>query len=232
MRSLNMKRMKLFMVLLCIFLTSSFILGCSSSSDGDDTPRTYNASGTYVYDSETGILTATFTYSEFPGCGPGVGVETYDVNSISATTMVWNEGEEDMLIWDRDSGSAGDITGIWDRIDDDGNAYELTIEADGSIDLIADIIECTDGENGGGAQCNIKAIVSLHTGTVVTGAEVTADEKICTTSNGTCTINNVIPCGVNFKVTASYRDLNDVSNYATTYTTGGTSEVRLKFDKD
>jgi hypothetical protein len=230
MRNRYLKNIKLIMVVFCFSLTSIFILSCSSGSGDDDNPQTYNASGTYVYDSESGILTATFTYSEFPGCGPGVGVETYDVDSISDTTMVWNEGEEDMLIWNRDSGIAGDIKGTWDHIDDDGNAYELTIDANGSINMIADIVECAD--SGGGTQCNIKAIVKLHTNVLVTGATVTADGKICTTSDGTCTINNVSPCGETFRVTASYSYLADVSNNVITYSNGGTSEVRLRFDKD
>lgn len=224
----NLKNMKLIMVLFCISLTSIFILSCSSASgddDGnDDNPQTYNASGTYVYDSLTGILTATFTYSEFPGCGPGVGVETYDVDSISATTMVWNEGEENMLIWNRDSGISGDITGTWDHIDDDGNAYEQTIDANGSINVIGDIVECSDG-----AQCNIKAIVHLHNNSPLTGATVTADGKSCITSSGTCTINNVTPCGGTFTTTASYPHFPDVGKNVTTNTNGGTSQIQLKF---
>lgn len=224
----NLKSMKLTMVLFCIFLTSIFILSCSSANgddDGnDDNPQTYNASGTYVYDSLTGIITATFTYSEFPGCGPGVGVETYDVNSISATTMVWNEGKEDMLIWNRDSGMAGDITGTWDHINDDGNSYEQTIDVNGSINVIADIVECSDG-----TQCNIKAIVMLWSNAPITGATVTADGKSCITSVGTCTINNVTPCGGIFMTTASYLHQNDVGKNVTTYPNGGTSQIQLKF---
>ena len=231
MRNRYLINIKLIMLVFCLSLTSIFILSCSSGSGDDDNPQTYNASGTYVYDSATGILTATFTYSEFPGCGPGVGVETYGVDSISDTTMVWNEGEEDMFVWNRDSGIAGDIKGIWDHIDDDGNAYELTIDANGSINMMADIVECADGDNGGGAQCNIKAIVKLHTNALVTGAIVTAEGKICTTSDGTCTINNVT-CGGTVRITASYSYFADVSNYVTTYSNGGTSEVHLRFDKD
>jgi hypothetical protein len=228
MRSRNLKNMKLFMVLFCITLTSLIILSCSSSSGdddgGDDNPQTYNASGTYVYDSGTGILTATFTYSEFPGCGPGVGVETYDDDSISATTMVWNVGEEYMIIWNRDSGIAGDITGTWDHIDDIGNAYELTIDANGSINVIADIVECSDG-----TQCNIKAFVKAHTGVNVTGATVTADGKSCITSAGTCTINNVTPCGGTVMTTAIYLPLGYVGKNVYTYHNGGTSQVQLMF---
>jgi len=224
----NLKSIKRFMVLLCIFLTSIFTLSCcgiSGDDNGDDDKlQTYYASGTYVYDPGTGILTATFTYSEFPGCGPVVGVETYDVDSISATTMVWNNGEEDMLVWNRDSGIAGDIIGTWDRIDDDGNAYELTIEANGSIGVIADIVECS-----GGGQCNIKTTVKLWNHRLVTGATVTAGGEICNTSNGICTLYNVTPCGETFTTTASYTGQNDISKNVRTYPNGGTSEVTLMF---
>jgi hypothetical protein len=139
-------------------------------------------------------------------------------------TMVWNEGEENMLIWNRDRGIAGDITGTWDYMDNAGNAYEQTIDANGSITVIADIVECSDG-----AQCNIKAIVKLHTGGNVNGATVTANGKSCITSAGTCTINNVIPCGGTFTTTASYINFNDVGKHVTTFPSGGTSQVQLKF---
>ena len=230
MRSRNISRLQSVMVLFCISLTSILILSCSSSSGdndgGNDNPQTYNASGTYVFDSGTGVLTATFTYSEFPGCGPSVCIETYDVDSITATTMVWNEGEEDMLIWERDSGIPDDITGIWDRIDDIGNTYELAIDANGSINVIADIVECSDG-----GQCNIITIVRIHTGAFVTGATVNTDGKSCTTLDGTCTINNVTPCGETFRVTAEYGVFGELSDYAITNPKGGTSQVEFRFDK-
>lgn len=227
MRNRRLKSIKLIMVLFCISLASILSLSCSSGdgNDGDDNnPQTYNASGTYVYDSVAAVLTATFTYSEFLGCGPVVGVETNDVDSILATTMVWNDGEEDMLIWERDSGIPDDITGTWDRIDDDGNTYELTLDASGSIHVIADIVECSDG-----GQCNIKAIVMLHTGALLTGATVTADGMSCTTSDGTCTIINVMPCGEVFTTTASYPQFPDVSQNVSTLPNGGTSQVQLRF---
>ena len=221
----NLKSMKLFLVLFCLSLTSILILSCSSDSgDGDDNPQTYFASGTYDYNSGTGVLTATFTDSDFPGCGPVVGDETHDVDSISETTMVWNDGEEDMLVWDRDSGIADDITGTWDRIDDDGNVYELTLDADGSISVIADIVECSDS-----GQCNITATVRLWNLTNVTGAIVTAGGMNCTTSKGICTIYNVIPCGETFTTTASYTGQPDVSADVRTSSGGGTSAVTLTF---
>jgi len=230
MRCPKLKIMKPIAILFFISLTLIIISSCclSDSSGGGDSPDTYTASGTYVYESGTGILTATFTYSEFPGCGPGVGVETYIVDSISETTMVWDPGTEDMQTWERDSGAAGDITGTWDRMEDNGNVYELTLDADGSVSLIADIVECS----GGYTRCNIKAIVTLHTGATAEGAIVTADGKVCTTSSGTCTINDVTPCGDVFTVTASYYIVSDVSTDVFTDPNGGTSEVRLKFEKD
>ena len=79
-------------------------------------------------------------------------------------------------------------------------------------------------------QCNINAIVMLPTGGLLTGATVTADAKGCTTASGTCTINNVAPCGGTFTVTASYPNQDDVSGNVATNPNGGTSIVRLKFE--
>lgn len=127
--------------------------GGGSSGGGDDggdiEPQTYTASGTYVYDQGTGILIATFTSSEFPeDCGPSVGIETHDVNSLTETTMVWDEGEEYVLTWARDSGTAGDITGTWDFVDEGGNAFEVNINADGTMTVIGEIVDCGDGGGG------------------------------------------------------------------------------------
>ncbi|MBT8350929.1 MAG: hypothetical protein KJO26_06825, partial [Deltaproteobacteria bacterium] len=51
---------------------------------------------------------------------------------------------DDDITLARDSGTAGDIEGTWDWVDEDGNAYEITFNNDGSMSLVADIIDCDD----------------------------------------------------------------------------------------
>lgn len=142
-------------IILIIGLISVFMLSCSGSSgssDNDDPagdpPQIYTASGTYDYDSETGVMAATFTSSEFTACGPEVGSFEINVNSISETTMVWDEGEDDETTLIRDSGTAGDIVGTWDFADEDGNDYELNIGADGTVVVIGEIVVCLDDDDG------------------------------------------------------------------------------------
>lgn len=140
-----------------ISLFAMFMFGCSSSGDSDDKntgstnpAETYTASGTYTYDANTGTLSATFTSTEFTSCGPELGTENINVSSISATTMVWDEGSEDEMTWMRDSGTAGVIAGTWDFEDGDGNDYEINIGDDGSLLVVGDIIVCFDDDNGDG----------------------------------------------------------------------------------
>ena len=132
--------------------------GGGGGGGGDDNgggvePQSYSASGTYVYDSNTGILTFTFVSSTFPDCGPRVGVETVQVDSITETIMIWDGGD---MTWTRGSGTSDDITGTWNYTDDDGNSYNATIESNGTMSVTGEIVECGsgggdsgDGGNGG-----------------------------------------------------------------------------------
>ena len=149
MRSGFFKSLKIIMVLLCVGLLSILTFSCDGGGgdDGaDNTPQTYTASGTYTYDSDTGVLAFTITNSNFTGCGPDVGDDTEDVESISETTMYWPENN---MLWERDSGTAGDITGTWDWVDEDGNAYEINIDSDGTLVVIGEIVDCGDNDGSG-----------------------------------------------------------------------------------
>jgi hypothetical protein len=77
-----------------------------------------------------------------PSCGPVVGDEFHDVESITTTAMLLNQDEEDAMTWTRDSGTAGDITGTWD-FEDDGNNYNITFNADMSVSVVGKILTCT-----------------------------------------------------------------------------------------
>ncbi|MBN2284113.1 MAG: right-handed parallel beta-helix repeat-containing protein [Deltaproteobacteria bacterium] len=106
--------------------------GNGDGGNGDTTICT--ASGSYALVADT--LTIHFTSSNFADDeGPQVGVEEYTVTSIGATAMEWvGEDDTDDMIWTRDSGTVGDITGTWEYVDEkSGWTYELTINSDGTF---------------------------------------------------------------------------------------------------
>jgi len=103
--------------------------------------QSYSASGTYTYNSGTGILVTNFTSSNFEECGPKVGTAQFTVNSISSTTLTWTEDENEQMTWTRDGGTSGNIIGIW-RYVDDGNTYELEFYSNGSFAFSGHIINC------------------------------------------------------------------------------------------
>jgi hypothetical protein len=129
-----------------IGLLSVFMLSCGGSSgggdddgDGNGGTQSYSANGTFAYDSNSGVLTVIFETSEFPDCGPKEGVEIIIVDSITETTMVWDDGD---MTWKRDSGTSGNIVGKWNNVDSAGNSYELIFNADGTLSLEGDIVDC------------------------------------------------------------------------------------------
>lgn len=147
------KSLNFFTIIFTIGIASVFMLSCSGSSGGGDgndndsantAPQSYTASGTYTYNSNTGELTTNLTTSDFPTCGPNVGVDTITVDSVTATTMTWDEGEDGEIKWTRDSGTSGNIVGTWDFVDEYGNTYEANIDDDGSVLVIGEIINCGD----------------------------------------------------------------------------------------
>jgi hypothetical protein len=103
--------------------------------------QSYSASGTYTYNSGTGILVVNFTSSNFEECGPKVGTEQFTVNSISSTTLTWTDDENEQMTWTRDGGTSGNIIGIW-RYVDDGNTYKLEFYSNGSFVLSGHIVNC------------------------------------------------------------------------------------------
>ena len=155
MRNGILKGLNRLMVVCAIGLTAALVLSCGGSSGGSDDgdannpPQTYSASGTYIYNADVGTLVMTFTSSDFGDCGPDVGVENHTVDSLLATTMILNEGEDNEIAFTRDSGTAGDILGKWVFTDDDGNTYNATFNNDLSVVVDGEIVVCDDGDNGG-----------------------------------------------------------------------------------
>ena len=127
----------------CIIGTGGSGGGGSDDDSGGDTgaPQTYIASGTYTYNPDTGELALNTTNSDFIGCGPTVGTDVEDVESITTSVMLLNQGEENEMTWTRDSGTAGDITGVW-NLEQDGSTWEIKLNADLTFSVDAKIIAC------------------------------------------------------------------------------------------
>ncbi len=132
----------LFLSLLLMIIMA--FVGCGGSSDDDG--KTYTASGTYTYDSQTDILTVNTTSSDFECDGLEVGTEEFTVESITETKMVWLE-KDGKTIWTRDSGTSGEIVGTWGDMDE-SEPYELIFELSGNFSLTGKNVKCDDDGDG------------------------------------------------------------------------------------
>lgn len=94
------------------------------------------ATGTYTFNA--GILTTTTTASEFE-CALQVGIDVFTVPSITSTTMVLEEPDEESTTFMRASGTAGDIVGTWKVTDEN---LTLILAANGSFSLVGE--DCDD----------------------------------------------------------------------------------------
>ncbi len=104
------------------------------------------AEGTYTYNSEDGTLNFNITSSDFRECGPEAGPDEFIVSSVTSTTMIWDDPEDDdSMSWTRDSGSDGVIVDTW-QMSEGGNLYTLTIRTDGSLTVLGDIVNCGPSE--------------------------------------------------------------------------------------
>ena len=111
---------------------------------------TNTASGTYTWNSATGVLALTWTSSNFTCNGPKLGTDTTTGVTITTTTMTLPGGGAETgtdMVFTRSSGTAGDIVGTWTSTESTGNSYTLTSNANGTFSLVGVIVSC-----GGGGQ--------------------------------------------------------------------------------
>jgi len=92
-------------------------------------PR-YSAWGTYTYSS--GILAGNFTFSNFVN-GPETGPFQITVVSISSTSMTLRDTESNLETWTRETGTAGDIVGRWERNDIDNSTFIVVLDSNGGM---------------------------------------------------------------------------------------------------
>jgi hypothetical protein len=105
-----------------------------------------NATGTYYYNSATGILLLNLTNSDFIGCGPEAGESELEITSITPEQLTW-QAEDGQMVWTRDSGTSNDILGTWTYYDaQDGNQYIIHFEAEGHLAIVGYINHCPEAE--------------------------------------------------------------------------------------
>ncbi len=109
------------------------------------------ATGTYMYNSNSGQLTVNYTHSDFTGCGPQTSQsDQLTVLSENSDQMILDDNDEGM-IWTRDSGTGSGLVGNWTFYDNDnGNTYQIEFKADGSIIVVGYIVYCSDEGTAGG----------------------------------------------------------------------------------
>lgn len=134
-------------------MVSSYTWSFTTGAAPDTTPPTvsHTASGTYTYDSGTGVLTMNWTSSDFTCNGPSVGSGNTSTAIVTATTMtgVGQDSNNNYFTWTRASGTTGDIVGTWTTTDSTtGNSYMLTFNTNGTMSVVGNIIQC-GGTNGG-----------------------------------------------------------------------------------
>jgi hypothetical protein len=120
--------------------------GIDQDCDGRDAPCLVHdtspiatASGTYTYDGKSN-LTCSFNRSTFPE-GEGVPVNQtlrLRVVSVSQTTLVFYNDENERMTWYREGGQAGNLVGTWVNPEEDTqHRFVLNFEANGRVTLAA-----------------------------------------------------------------------------------------------
>lgn len=135
-RKINVATLFLDLVLtLCIATAPTTALGTDTGP--------HSASGTYTWNSTTGVLAFDIASSDFTCDGPSLGPNTNTEVTITATTMTW---PKDNMTWSRLSGTAGAIVGTWTSSDSaSGNSYTLAFNADNALSLTGVIVACGGG---------------------------------------------------------------------------------------
>ena len=135
-------------LLLITTLIIPFLSGCggdgSSSPLLNSYPLVMSASGSYTYSPATNNLSLNLKNSNFMDCGPETGESDVTVLSITPHELTWLD-DEGQLVWNRDSGTAGDILGAWTYYDSsDGNEYVINFEAGGRLSIVGNINYCPE----------------------------------------------------------------------------------------
>lgn len=105
---------------------------------------TGTAAGAYTLTNNA--LTINWSESTIPcNAGPTPGAtENLTITSLTATSMTWVDGDNSMT-WTRNSGTAGDITGVWFMTEkSSGNTFSAEF-IDGTVSVSSQISQCNAG---------------------------------------------------------------------------------------
>lgn len=95
-------------------------LSSESLDDAAITSEKYYAAGLYLYDIGSATLNMFFVFSMFPhDCGPNKGFYSFNNVKIDTMSMVWDEGGDDQLIWEKLKGEPDQLVGKWLEINDE-----------------------------------------------------------------------------------------------------------------
>jgi hypothetical protein len=109
---------------------------------------THTASGAYTWTPATGVITFTWTASDFVGCdGPSIGTKSQTGVTISGTTMIWTGNG---FNWTQTSGTPDSIVGTWTGTDPKtGNVFTAIFNSNGAVSASAIIYNAGSCGNNG-----------------------------------------------------------------------------------
>ncbi|MBI5755878.1 MAG: hypothetical protein HZA12_03045 [Nitrospirae bacterium] len=182
-----------------------------------------HASGTYTWNSTTGVITMNSTSSNFVCEGPSLGTDTITGVTIAATTMTWaDKGDRDSpTTWTRTSGTAtaGSIVGTWTATGGTGNSWTLTFNVDLTFSVVGNIVSCGSitssaqvANNSGGR------IDHVNVGNVSFSENLSYNTSLYTTDNGSY-------CGDG--CSTGFLDVPDGTNNVVVYQTATSTPVSV-----
>ncbi|MEQ1533689.1 MAG: hypothetical protein HOO97_05845 [Sideroxydans sp.] len=179
------------------------------------------ASGTYVFNATTGMLTLNWTSSNFLCNGPTLGTTTQPAGPITATSMPWGTQGVNNMVWQRATGVAGSILGTWASVPEpfSPNSWVITFDAAGTVSVTGVIAACgsTNGGNAGGPVTMSGHVYVAGSSVPIQGAIISlsiATQTAVTDANGYFSLVTTAPanyCCTPYTVSVS----------ATGYQTGG-----------
>jgi hypothetical protein len=148
-------------------------------------PPATTASGTYTWNSTTGVITLNTTSSNFTCQGPSLGAETHTGVTITSTTMTW---PNDNMTWSRSSGTANDIVGTWTSSDSTtGNSYTAIFNANGTVSVGGVIVTCGGGGGNAGTYTQADLTGTWYMNNLSTGNNKWMRAKFSINSSGVAT---------------------------------------------
>ncbi|MBN2241150.1 MAG: hypothetical protein JW793_00565 [Acidobacteria bacterium] len=86
-----------------------------------------------------------FTSSTFPCNGPEIGDEDKTVTTLSDTTLVFEDNDDqETMTWTRSGGTAGDIMGTWTTDLGGGMVLTAVFDSTGELLVTGNVVSCPE----------------------------------------------------------------------------------------